>query len=127
MGWDAYADLPDPRNPLEDGDLAEREKELERCLVEFRKAAERVVAEAGSVDGNLSTGGLDVSTCAYMLEQATNQSAYDEGWSPEKVQLLAKEADWSFAFDTDRKWAYFSALEFLNTCARLGKGIRFSW
>lgn len=112
MGWDAFSDAYNYDNPPE----------------AFVKAAERVRREAGSVDGLLSKGGLDISTCGEMLEQATNASVYDEdGWSAEKVQRLAKDADWTFPVDTKDKSYYLAALEFLNTCSREGVGVRFSW
>lgn len=113
MGWDAYSDVYDWKKPHP----------------EFVRAAQKVHAEAGGVDGLLSHGGLDVSTCASMLEKALPQaSVYDEeGWDAEKVQRLAQEADWTFPVDVKDKWAYLSALEFLNTCSRLGLGVRFSW
>lgn len=112
MGWDAFSDSFD----------------LEHPPVEFVQASEKVKTEAGSADWLLAKGGLDVSTCGEMLEKATHESVYDEdGWPANKVQRLAQEADWAFPVDTKDKWAYLSALEFLNTCSRLGVGVRFSW
>lgn len=112
MGWDCYA-VPEPK---------------EDALAAWKKAALRVQAEAGSVDGDLSRGGLNVSTCGMMLENATRQGVYDpDDWTPEKVQRLATEADWDFEVNTRDKWAYLSALEFLNTCSREGLGVRFSY
>lgn len=113
MGWDAYTDTKN-----------------KRALAAFNKAADKVCRIAGSVDGLLAKGGLDCSTCATELEDATGHSVYCEyPWSIEMVKVLNKKARWPRKADIEpgREWAVYSAKEFLRVCATYNLSIRFSW
>ncbi len=111
MGWDCYA-IPRSNTHRKDP--------------HYKDAVTRVVKIAGACDGLLAYAALDCSDCGLALESATGQSVYSEDdWSPEKVQRLAANARWE---DIDGEpWAVESAKAFLNTTARLGRGVRFSW
>ena len=112
MGWDGYAN--------------DRKEHLD----EFRDASSRVLEKADSVDCLLADGALDCSDCAYMLEEATHRSAWDDnGWTAEEVKELAKNAYWEDLENISRDdwWAALSAREFLETCAAIGTGIHFSY
>ena len=111
MGWDAYA-------------VNQRDR------TEFRKIAQIVRKKAGTVDGYLSTNGLDCSGCGRALHAATGCHVYNEdGWDWRKVIRLAKSARWPALSDVPRDdwWAVLSAKGFLLTCAKIRTGIRFSW
>jgi hypothetical protein len=119
MGWDAYS---------EHGEF--QGKWPHKSKAAFAAASRRVKRKAGSVDWLLERGGLDVSNCAYALENATGESAWDQdGWEAKKVKRLAKSAQWPALEDVDKSewWAILSAREFLETCAKLGLRIDFSW
>ena len=117
MGWDAYA-RPKRGNKLP-----------AKVLSDFGAAADKVKAVAGSVDGLLREGGLDVSTCAHYLEEATTMSAWDEnGWDVATVRHLASVADWeAVPVRPGDEWAAASARAFLDCCARHGLRIAFSY
>lgn len=125
MGWDAYA-KPVDNDWKKDGRIVNR-----RQRRVFKEASKEVYEKAGTVDWLLDKGGLDVSTCGEMLAQATGQSVYDEnGWNKKRVKELSRTADWSFIdhpVDIEDLWAYWSAKKFLEACAKLGLGIRFSY
>ncbi len=134
MGWDAYAENAD-RSGLDrhwPGDVDERPYLVDPTLRDaFEAAQARIIRADLSVDGLLSIGGLDCSPCARALEAATGHSAWDpDGWSAEQVKELAASAVWPERLDPDPNgdaWAVASAREFLETCARHGLGIYFSW
>jgi len=125
MGWDAYSskDLRD-----------------EAQKIAFELASKRVIEKCGSVDGSLETGGLGLSTSARMLSLASEQTGegylgfyfhpyQDDPVTPEQVKVLAELLIWNFEFTLPReeKWAFWSAREFINVCAELELGIRFSY
>lgn len=113
MGWDAYAQGP------QGGELKHAD------LKEFEKAAKLVRDVCGTVDGLLDEGGLDVSNCAYALEGATCQSAWNEhGWSAEAVKDYWAKSDWHISAEP---WAACSARMFLKVCAERGLSIQFSY
>jgi hypothetical protein len=121
MGWDAYA---------EHGTHRGKGKWPAKSRAAFKRASDRVKKKAGSVDGYLADGGLDVSTCATELEKATGCSPWDpDGWEAKKVKRLAESARWPDLKEVDKEtlWAVLSAREFLETCAKLGLRIDFSW
>lgn len=119
MGWDAYSEPFETNwgldNP-EEGDRA-----WDECVKELRATGVR------TIDGLLCHGGLDCSVCGTMLSRATGESVYLAPWSSEKVQELAKTANWDFEITPDDEWARASAKAFLEHCAKLGRGIKFSW
>ena len=108
MGWDAFSSVLDHNLPI------------------FKLVADKVKQKCGSVDDLLQSGGLDCSVCAYVLEIATGESAWNEdGWNAEKVKYLYENAKWpENGYDC---WAVESAKEFLNVCAKLGLEIHFSY
>lgn len=114
MGWDAYADpfggteRPDP---------------------EYVAIVDALLADGvEAVDGLLRYGGLDVSTCGKMLERATGEPVWtDEDWDAAKTRRLAVAADWTFEAAPEDEWVKRSARAFLETTARLGRGVRFSF
>lgn len=125
MGWDAYssADLRD-----------------KATKIAFELASKRVIDQCGTVDGSLEGGGLGISSSARMLETAferTGEQALgfffhpyqDDKVSIEQAKILAYKLNWNFEFDVplDERYAYWSAKEFVNTCAQLGLEIRFSY
>lgn len=128
MGWDAYATTKQgERLNTENCSKGIRIKN-KRIRSAFKIADEKCVKEHGSVDGFLSSGGLDVSICAKMLEKATGQSAWSEdGWDYLQVKIIAILANWNFKYEKQNAWAYASAKIFLETCAELGLGITFSY
>jgi len=94
----------------------------------FAFAHREVTFKAGRVDGFLINGGLNLESSANMLQQATGMSVYDEdSWNVDQVKELARRANWNFTYSTEDKAGYWSARYFLNTCAKLGLGIGFSW
>lgn len=110
MGWDGYAN------------------NTRGHKAKFKAAAKKVQDKCGTVDGLLQEGALDCSACAFALEAATGQSAWDQdGWSAKKVKQLAAEARWPGEVEPDQCWAVESAKAFLNLCADIGTGIHFSW
>jgi hypothetical protein len=112
MGWDAYA------------------SRSKGHVSEFKAAAERVKKLTGSVDWLLEKGGLDCSDCAIELQKATGRNCWDDnGWTPFTVNELANNSYWPSIEDIpiERRWAVFSAKEFLETCAKIGSGIYFSY
>lgn len=118
MGWDAHA-------ITKFGNPASRCRRYKKA---FQAAAEQLKAEGHIVDVYLSSCGLDVSDCGNMLEKATNCSVYDElGWSPELTKKINDSANWQFDVSLDDQWAYLSAKTFLNLCAKLNLGIKFSF
>lgn len=123
MGWDAHSVVK----------LA-LSKNLKARIVNkhlrkvFEDIAEEVKTMCGTVDGHLHLGGLDVSRCGEMLSYATGQSVYDErGWPADFVRNLNERANWEFPIDENDGWAYWSAKKFLETCAKEGLSITFSW
>lgn len=122
MGWDAFATKPDgtdacvvrvDSSPIED-------------VPEFKRRADEVRSAVGTCDGLLAKAALDCSACAYALENATYLNAWHEdGWSPDEVKHAAANANWKVC--KQEPWAVESAKAFLETCAELGYGIRFSW
>lgn len=109
MGWDAFAN-----------------KTKGHIKSTFRVCSKEVREKAGSVDIGLESGWLDCSACARALEAATGASCYDEdGWSAAKVKRLSQEAN--FDIDDHDQWALLSAKAFLDSCAKIGTGIHFSW
>jgi hypothetical protein len=115
LGWDAYARVP------------KHGPKRARVLAAFKEAAEDVVRSAGTCDGLLAAGGLDVSNCGTELSEATGWSVYsEEGWSAELTRGLAGDADWG-APGPERRWANHSARAFLETCVKHGIGVDFSW
>jgi hypothetical protein len=127
MGWDAYADPLKTVWGFEDGYvIGTRTGDPEfDVAVQRARAATLAAGGDGTVDGLLMHGGLDVSTCGRMLSAATGRDVYED-WSPELVQELARTADWSIDSDGS-EWAKQSAKAFLERCAELGRGIRFSY
>ncbi len=112
MGWDMFAEGP-RGGRLRPSDLAA-----------FRAASDDVAKRAGTVDGLLRDGALDCSACAFALEEATGQNAWDD-WSSNAVGYRQRTAVWS---NVDQEpWARESAKAFLNTCAALGLSARASY
>lgn len=132
MGWDAYAEPVERLWEWRDGRNGLRDPRMDQV---FAAAAERVTAATGTCDWMLPQAGLDVSLCADELSRATGEDVYPDGphiqgkfdWTPGTVRRLAAEARWVEPEDSKLLWAFHSAREFLNTCAELGLGVRFSW
>jgi len=126
MGWDAYA-----INAIDETiytELSRHNPKFSRHRQAFLLAAKRVTSVTGSCDADLSGGALDCSNCAYMLQEATNRSCWSETpWSVDEVQTLSTEANWDFKVRREDLWAYYSAKVFLETCAELKLGIKFSF
>lgn len=111
MGWTAYT---------KGTELNTAEKAA------FEEASNAVRQKTGQVDGMLDMGGLDSEACAWALEEATGERVFTEGeWAVEKVQELAKNAQWGPLENTDNQWAQDSARAFLETCGELELGIHF--
>ena len=125
MGWDAYSEPFNTVWGFEDN-LPNGTKTGDR---EWDEVVDKLFKEGvRPIDGLLRHGGLDVSICGHMLELATHTSVYEPiYWSPEKVQELARTANWNFPIMDTEIWARESARAFLEHCAKLGRGIRFSW
>ncbi len=126
MGWDAFALSPETSDWVAAANQKTKELEIvdEKTTVAFAAAVLRVVGKAGGVDADLKIGGLGCRSCAEMFEQA-GASPYSD-WDAEKVKDIARTANWDFDPGEDA-WAYWSAREFLQTCADLGLAVRFSY
>jgi len=120
MGWDAFSSAK--------CDYKSKIFENPEIGKLFKEAAKFVAQKTGSVDGGLACGVLNVSACAYMLEQATDKSCWNEkGWSVKEVKQMQQFANWDFEYDKNEGWAYWSAKKFLEVCAAAKLSIRFSW
>lgn len=130
MGWDAYAE------PLDRHYRKPREEFLdEPARSVFRRAADEVAALCdGAVEAMLAEGGLDFRESGDELAKNTGRNVYEDGdrdepwdWSPDLVRELAAKG-WP---PTDKAGEaamhYWGARKFLDACAELGLGIRFSW
>ena len=125
MSWDAHARASD------DGKRSRRLTAAE--LAEFEAAAERVTDETGSADGYLREGSLGLRASGRALGEATGRGVYPEtteatvsspwDWSPDDVKAALASATWPEPADLYQA----SARAFLETCARLGLGVFFSW
>ena len=117
MGWDAYSSVDKLK-----GDTKAKAKKA------FIEAHKRVLKKCGEVDFYLHDGALDVSWSGHMLSQATNEPVYvDKPWDIEKVHKLRNKANWNFEYEKEQEWAYWSAREFLNVCAKYNLSITFSY
>lgn len=121
MGWDAYAEPLKAQWGLE----TEGDPEFAPAVEAARK--DRFDSRNPIIDGLLRQGALDCSACASMMEKATGRSCWSDPWSPEIVKALAASARWDFPIADHDVWAMRSAKAFLERCAELGRGIRFSW
>lgn len=81
--------------------------------------------------GGLTDGVLSLSGCRDALAKATGKSVWDEPWTPEQVREYCEKANWNFKPTKEDDYSdityYWNAFIFLETCARLGLSIRFSW
>lgn len=120
MGWDAHSTAK--------ADW-EHHKLTDPTIDKMFKNAEMYVRrKAGTVDANLRMAGLDCSNCAHMIEKATGRTAWDyKKWPKKLVKEISKNANWDFEYEKDEAWAYWSAKKFLETCAKAGLSISFSW
>lgn len=126
MGWDAFA--------TRDGETLDIhwiafssyliDPELRAA---FTAASEAVKQSTGTCDGYLHLGGLDVSTCGEMLEQATHRDVYGDDWEPDEVEEMIGFVNWDQEINEQDRWALESAKAFLETCAKHGLGVTFSW
>lgn len=120
MGWDAHS------SAKRDWKKMKLKDPITDKL--FKNAEVYVKRKAGSVDGYLRMAGLDCSACAKMLEQATGRSAWDErGWDKDFLIKVNEKANWDFEYEQEQAWAYWSAKKFLESCAKAGLSISFSW
>lgn len=128
MGWDAYATKKNGETLKWTTRSPYRIMHHPKYRKEFEQARDEVLSSAGTVDWMLPIGGLDCSACAEMIEKATSETCWTETpWPPERVRLLNGDAYWGFDYTEDEAWAYHSAKQFLQTCATLGLGIKFSF
>lgn len=127
MGWDAYATYPSGQT-LRQNWKTDHRLTSRRLREAFERSSAEVEALTGSADCLLATGALDVSTCADLLKRATGDNPWDEkGWKPRKVKQANEYANWEFEVHEDDIVAYWSARKFLEICAELGLGVRFSY
>ena len=130
MGWSATASPITRLYQWRHGRDGIAEPEIEAAFV---RASEEVIAQAGTVDGMLCRGGLHFRGAGDFLAKATGESVYpndDEGWSPMLVLVLAEtvgEHEWPEPDKAEDLWLLLSARKFLEACAALGLGIKFSW
>ena len=125
MGWDAYAVNGIGQSIL--SELGRENPQFNKYKKAFAIVSRQVNLVANGVDAFLSSGALDCSECAYMLQEATNISCWGRDLSIDDVQTLRTEANWDFEFEPERAWAYYSAKAFLETCAEMRLGIKFSF
>jgi hypothetical protein len=123
MGWDAYSE---PFTGFDHGVGEDKYSTPDPLWAEAVEAARKDRTDDRIVDGLLQHGGLDCSTCAYALEAATGKDCWGSPWSPEEVKKLAKKARWDRVID-EPEWAMRSAKAFLEHCAKLDRGVRFSY
>ena len=120
MGWDAHS------TAKKDWEKKKLKDPTTDKL--FKNAEAYVKRKAGSVDGYLRMAGLDCSSCAEMLERATGRSVWDErDWNKDFVVKVNEKANWDFEYEQEQAWAYWSAKKFLESCAKAGLSIYFSW
>lgn len=112
MGWDAVAS----------------KKLSPKARAAWEAASARVVKRCGTVDGGLAKGYLDCSDCALALADLTDRNVYTAWpWPRWIIGDLAQYASVPKSLPESKRWAYWSAKEFLKTCAKLGASVRFSW
>ena len=128
MGWDAFAVRV--RGKKELGRSYARSYLTDPKLRPLFIAAEAEVKRlASTCDGFLRYAALDCSACAYEFERCTGQTAWAKnGYTPEQVKQMADESLWTTeSCDPDNLWAFYSVKMFIQTCAKAGLGVRFSW
>ncbi len=126
MGWDAFA-TRDGRTLRIDW-VAFSSKLIDPELrAAFTAAANAVKESAGTCDGYLHIGGLDVSTCGEMLEEATSRDVYGDDWDAEEVFEMVGFVNWNQEINEQDRWALESAKAFLEVCAQYSLGVTFSW
>lgn len=112
MGWDAFAYGP------KGGRIRNRE-----IKNDFKKASKWVKRKCSEVDGCLSRGILDVSTCGEMLQAACGKHHYSETpWHPKTMTF-----NWEFLHRKGEAWAYWSARKFIEVCQKHNLIVKFSW
>lgn len=125
MGWDAYS------SAFKNIDWKNEKLTDPKMNIIFRDAAESARKKAGSYDVLLRYGGLDVSHCGEMIEQATGEDCWppedDHEWDGQRVQQIASKANWDFEYSPDQACYYWSARVFLETCAKNNLSIKFYW
>jgi len=139
MGWDASAFHPNHEMILEKD--WENNRLLDQTMNKhFQDACSVVKEHAPYHDPMLPLAGLDYSRCSLILTYATNQQCMKNiEWSAKKVKKVATTANWNFNLtdfhnkykrshnDTNNFDTYFwSTRIFLETCAKLNLGIRFT-
>lgn len=124
MGWDAFSSAT---NYWIKNSTTISKKNMRK---DFKEASDYVGEICEWVDGGLENGLLDLSRCAYMIEELTGRSAWDENpWGPEFVKKMYNKITQHEVIDdtTDRKSAYWSVRKFFEVCAKYNLSIRFSW
>ena len=120
MGWDAYATenggkeikviwgkIPNLQN-----------KEYKKV---FEASVDKVLETVDEVDWLLSLGGLDCSCFARKIEEVTGKSCWNEdGYTPEEVKEMLEDF-------VKTEEPYDSAYAFVESCAKLGLGMGFSY
>lgn len=126
MSWQAFSSADIRWYPTRKGNPVH--------MKEFKKAGRFINNIVGTyIAGGLTDGVLSLSGCRDALHKATGQSVWDE-WTAEQVREYCAKANWNFKPPRDGKSDedsdiiyYWNAFIFLETCARLGLSIRFSW
>lgn len=120
MGWDAFSSAK-----WINGTTTIANKKVRK---DFEDASKSVSYVAGCVDGGLSRGVLDLSSCAYMIETLTGRSAWDENpWSAEFVKKMYDRITQHEVIEDERKEYYWSVRKFFEVCSKHNLSIRFSW
>jgi hypothetical protein len=109
MGWDAYV---------------KKEYITPEVKVFFEEKSEECISKTGSVDADLSSVGLDCSTCKNFLQDITNVSCY-EGWAIDKTNSI--NPNWKMQYTDEDSWAYWSARYFLEGVMKFNLPVTFSY
>lgn len=119
MGWDAFATKNGKDLRVNWSKNTLKDPELDRL---FKNAHNYVKRKVGVVDGLLRIGGLDCSIYGLAIQDAVGETVWtEEPWDNQKVKELLKHAEW------DGLEGGVCARRFLETCAKAGLGIRFSF
>lgn len=121
MGWDVDAIYDDDRKGYVDT------KNDATAASAFQAAFDRAVSEAGSADGFLSSGGLDVSACVQLLADLAGEKSKCAIWDSSMVKQHWNAIVWPDVegLSENESWYIVSAREFLRVCAENGYGIQF--
>jgi len=131
MGWDAQTNLKaDYVNEIL---VSKRYNKLFQQAYKTAKNKLKNVNELSYIV-YLKTAHLNGWNCNTVLSKAVNHLGFyctndnKHKWTAEEVKYICENANWKFRPKEEReKCAYWTSRLFLETCAKAGIGISFSW